>query len=71
MKNVEEEGSRVLDPERIRVSSGSVPAQRDRPMGDICFSKIGFLAFIAQEVGGSLIGEDGLMLMAGAWFSCV
>ena len=44
-KKVEEDGSRVGDPERSGVSSRSVPIQRDK---SICFSKIGFLAFIAM-----------------------
>ena len=49
VKKVEEDGSRVRDPERIPVSSRSVPAQRDRTTSDICFSKVGFLAFIANH----------------------
>ena len=50
VKKVEEDGSRVRDPERICVSSRSVPTQRNRPTTDICLSKIGFLAFIAMVI---------------------
>ena len=50
VKKVEEDGSRWRDPERICVSRRSVPAQKDRPMSDICFSKIGFLTFIAVVI---------------------
>jgi hypothetical protein len=32
------------------VTSRSVPVQRDKPTSDICFSKIGFLAFIAMVI---------------------
>jgi hypothetical protein len=46
VKEVEEDGSRV----RIPVSSNSVSAQRHRPKSDICFSKFGFLAFIAMVI---------------------
>jgi hypothetical protein len=35
VKKVEEDLSRVMDPERIPVSRRSVPAQRDRPTSDI------------------------------------
>ena len=34
----------------IPVSSRSMPAQRDRPTSDICFSKVGLLAFIAMVI---------------------
>ena len=50
MKKVEDDGSRGRDPERSGVSSRSVPVQRDKPTSDICFSKIGFLAFIAMVI---------------------
>jgi hypothetical protein len=50
VKKVEEDGSRRRDPERIPVSCRFVPAQKDRPMSDICFSKIGFLTFIAMVI---------------------
>uniref|UniRef100_A0A4W5NVY1 40S ribosomal protein S26 n=1 Tax=Hucho hucho TaxID=62062 RepID=A0A4W5NVY1_9TELE len=50
IKEVEECGSRVRDSERIPVNSRSVPEQRDSPMSDICFSKVGFLAFIAMVI---------------------
>jgi hypothetical protein len=45
-----EDWSRVRDPERIPVSSRSVPAQRERPMSDLCFSNVVFLAFIAMVI---------------------
>ena len=32
------------------MSSRSVPVQRDRPTSDICFSKVGSLAFIAMVI---------------------
>lgn len=50
VKKVEEDGSGLKDPERIPVSCGSVSAQRDRPTSDTCFSKVGFLAFIAMVI---------------------
>jgi hypothetical protein len=50
VKKVEEDGSRGRDPERSDVSSRAVPAQRDRPTSDICFRKVGFLAFIAMAI---------------------
>ena len=50
VKKVEEEGSRVRDPERIPVNSRSVPEQKDRPTSDISFSKLGFLVFIAVVI---------------------
>ena len=50
VKKVEEDGSMVTDPERIPVSSRSVPAQRDRPTSDICFIKVGFLVFMAMVI---------------------
>ena len=50
VRKVEEDGSRVRDPERIPVRSRSVTAQRDRPMSDICISKVGFLAFREMEL---------------------
>jgi hypothetical protein len=40
----------VRDSERIPVNSRSVPAQRDRPMSDICFNKVGFLVFMAMVI---------------------
>jgi hypothetical protein len=43
VKKVEEDGSRVRDPERIPVNSRSVPEQKDWPTSDICFSKVGFI----------------------------
>ena len=58
MKKVEEDGSRLRDPERIPVSSRSVTAQRDRPTSDICFSKVGFLVFIAN--GYQLYRRNGM-----------
>jgi hypothetical protein len=53
VKKVEEGGSRLKDPERIPVSSGSVSAQMDRPTSDTCVSKVGFLAFIAMVINYS------------------
>ena len=50
VKKVEEHGSRGRDPEKSGVSRRSVPVQRDKPTSDICFSKIGFLAFIVMVV---------------------
>lgn len=50
VKKVEEDGSRGRDHQRSGVSSRSVPAQRDKPTSDICFSKIGFLAFIVMFI---------------------
>ncbi len=38
------------DPERSDVSSRSVPVQRDKPTSGICFSNIGFFAFIAMAI---------------------
>ena len=38
------------DPERSGESSRSVPVQRDKPTSEICFSKIGFLTFIAMVI---------------------
>jgi hypothetical protein len=35
LKKVVNDGSRVWDPERIPVSTRSVPGQRDRPKSDI------------------------------------
>ena len=57
MKKVEEDGSRGRDPERSGVSSKSVPVQRGRPSSDICFSKIGFLAFIAMVINCTALME--------------
>ena len=37
-----------MDPERSGVSSRSVPVQRDEPTSEICFGKIGFLAFYSN-----------------------
>ena len=45
VKKVEEDGSNVRDPERIPVSSRSVPALRDKPTSDICF-----LAFLVMVI---------------------
>jgi hypothetical protein len=50
VKKVEEDGSRVRDSERNSVNSRLVPAQRYRPMSDLCFSKVGFLEFIAMVI---------------------
>jgi hypothetical protein len=50
VNKVEEDGSRVRDPKMIPVSNRFSPAQRDRPMSDLCFSEIAFLAFIAMVV---------------------
>ena len=50
VKKVEEDGSRGRDPKRSGVSSRFVPVQKDRPTSNICFSKIGFLAFIAMVI---------------------
>ena len=50
VKKVEEDGSRMRDPERSGVSIRSVPVQRDKPTSDICFNKIRFLAFIAMVI---------------------
>ena len=49
VKKVEEDGSRVRDPERIPVSSRFVPAQRDRPTNYLCFSKV-VLVFISMVI---------------------
>ena len=46
---IREDGSRWREPERS-VWGRYVPVQRDRPTSDICFSKIGFLAFIAMVI---------------------
>jgi hypothetical protein len=47
-REVEEDGSsRVRDPERIAMSRKR-PIERDR--NNMCFSKVGFLAFIAMVV---------------------
>ena len=40
----------MRDAERIPVSSRSVPVQKDRVMSELCFSKVGFLAFIAMVI---------------------
>jgi hypothetical protein len=45
VKKVEDDGSRVRDPERISVSR-FLPAQRDRTMSDLCLSKVGFVAMV-------------------------
>ena len=50
VKKVEEDGLRGRDPERSGVSSRFILVQRDRLTGDICFSKIGFLAFIEMVI---------------------
>ena len=50
VKKVEEDGSMGRDPERSGVSSRSVPVQRDRPTIEMCYSKMGFLAFIAMVI---------------------
>ena len=50
VKKAEEDGSRGSDPERSGVSTGTDLVQRDRPTSDICFSKIGFFAFIAMVI---------------------
>jgi hypothetical protein len=57
VKKVEEDGSRGRDPERSCVSGTSVSVQRDRQTSVICFSRIGFLAFIAMVP--SLYCRDG------------
>ena len=50
VKKVAEEGSRVREPVRNPVSSRFVPIQRDRVTSELCFSKVGFLAFIAMVI---------------------
>jgi hypothetical protein len=53
MKKVEGDGSRVRDPERIPVSSRFVPASRDRPTSDSCFSKVG-----SQKIGVAVAAAE-------------
>ena len=57
VKKGEEDVSRGRDPERSGVSSRSVPVQRDKLASNICFSKIGFVAF---NNGYQLYCRDGM-----------
>ena len=50
VKKVEQDLVKGEGSERSGVSSRSVPVQRDGPTSDICFSKIGLLAFIVMVI---------------------
>jgi hypothetical protein len=48
VEKVEEDGSRVREPERFPGSSRFVPAQRNRATIPLCISKVGFLVFYSN-----------------------
>ena len=50
VKKVGEDASRVRDPKRLQVSCRILPVESDRPTNAVCFSKVGFLVFIAIAV---------------------
>ena len=50
VRKVEEDGSSVRDPKRLLVSRRLLSVQSDRPTNEMCFSNVGFVAFIVMVI---------------------